>query len=200
MIVTVMRNATDKWLELFGIGAVCWALGFVYHWLRFSLWILDLVLIPVMGVLYLGGFAAMVLAVLMRRDGAAWIVVIGVLGVVTMLVNPGYRVMPATYFAVHRPLFAAALHTDPGSEYYGNPLPLPLRFLTANGNVSRAGLGEGPRPSGPDVRFFPQWIGIPDDAGGYLYSPERSPAGADLYGSPCADPVDLGDGWWMCNL
>ncbi|WP_109526539.1 MULTISPECIES: hypothetical protein [Nocardia] len=50
------------------------------------------------------------------------------------------------------------------------------------------------------IHFFPQWIGIPDGGGGYLYSPENSPAGVDLYGGPCVEPVDLGDGWWMCDL
>ena len=53
---------------------------------------------------------------------------------------------------------------------------------------------------GTDGRFFPQWIGIPDDAGGYIYSPSGSPAQADMYGMICSNPVDLGDGWWTCGL
>ena len=48
--------------------------------------------------------------------------------------------------------------------------------------------------------FFPQWMGIPDDAGGYIWSPGASPEGVDLYGMLCQAPVNLGDGWWMCGM
>jgi hypothetical protein len=197
--VTAATRHRDVWLGLFWVGLACWTLGFAYHWFRVSLWLFDLVLIPGGWVLYSGGFTAMVYALIRRGVTARGVAVLASLGCVFLLVSPGYRVAPETYFAMHRPLFEVARHTDPGSEYYGNPLPFPLRFLTQMGNVSSVRTGDSP-VSGSTARFFPQWIGIPDDAGGYLYSPGGSPEGADLYGSLCTDPVDLGDGWWMCNL
>jgi hypothetical protein len=48
--------------------------------------------------------------------------------------------------------------------------------------------------------FLPQWSGIPDDAGGYWYSPNESPQGWDMWGMICENPVDLGDGWWKCGM
>ena len=48
--------------------------------------------------------------------------------------------------------------------------------------------------------FLPQWSGIPDDAGGYFFSPSESPEGWDMWGMVCKDPVDLGDGWWKCGM
>lgn len=51
-----------------------------------------------------------------------------------------------------------------------------------------------------EVVFLPQWSGIPDDAGGFWYSPYRSPEGFDMWGMICRDPVDLGDGWWTCGM
>jgi hypothetical protein len=50
------------------------------------------------------------------------------------------------------------------------------------------------------VVFLPQWVGIPDDAGGYVFV-QTAPAPdlvVDLFGEPLAvgDGLDLGDGWW----
>lgn len=145
---------------------------------------------PLMGALYLLGLAAVVAAAIGGRRWVVLATVAPVLVVVTIVVNSTWKVAPRTWFAMHRPLFERALQTDPGKEYYGNQLPWTLRFLVAEGRVS---VRDG-------SRFFPQWIGIPDDAGGYLYDPVESPEGVDMYGFICADPVDLGDGWWMCGL
>jgi hypothetical protein len=189
------RAHSGRWLWVLGVGLACWTPGFLYHWIRPSLWILDLVLVPVMALLLFGGLAVTVLAVVKLRPGVAAAMVPMILA--TALVSPGYRVFPRAYFTLHRPLFEIARQTPPGADYYGNPLPLPLRFLSANGNVSRV-IGDGRDVS--DIRFLPQWIGIPDDAGGYLYSPDGSPAGVDMYGMVCREPVDLGGDWWMCGL
>lgn len=202
MIIAVTADTGDRGIRLglFWFGLVCWTLGFLLHWFRVSLWILDLALIPLAGLLYVGGFVAVAIGLLKPGGGTRCAAVLCALAFAMVLVNPGYRVAPKTWFLVHRPLFEIARTVDPGGEYYGNPLPFPLRFLSANGNVARVAAGERPY-SGGDIRFFPQWIGIPDDAGGYLYSPDgRSPAGADLFGKLCDEPVDLGDGWWMCQL
>ena len=94
------------------------------------------------------------------------------------------------WFADHREQYEAALAVDPGDEYYGAPLPDDLAHLSVTGRVS----GDSA------TRFFPQWTGIPDDAGGYFYSPGGSPEGRDMYGMICQDPVSLGDGWWACGM
>ena len=39
-----------------------------------------------------------------------------------------------------------------------------------------------------------------DDAGGYWYAPGASPAGHDMYGMICEEPVDLGGGWGECGM
>ena len=51
MIVGVTTNAIlrDAWLGLLGVGLACWTAGFLYEWFRVSLWLLDIVAIPVMG-------------------------------------------------------------------------------------------------------------------------------------------------------
>jgi hypothetical protein len=154
------------------------------------MWILDPVVSPVMAALYVGGLGAVAVALLERRLWLAVAIVLPVLLVATVVVNATWKVAPRTWFMLHRPLFERALETDPGTEYYGSQLPWALRFLVAEGKVSNR----------DGSRFFPQWIGIPDDAGGYLYNPIESPEGVDMYGFICADPVDLGDGWWMCAL
>ncbi|GAB08842.1 hypothetical protein GOARA_021_00790 [Gordonia araii NBRC 100433] len=98
--------------------------------------------------------------------------------------------------SAYRPLYNAALSADPGDDMYGNLLPLHLRYLAANGRMS----GSTGGISADGIRFFPQWIGVPDDAGGFLYSPSGSPEGYDMYGMQCRGPVALGGGWWMCGM
>jgi hypothetical protein len=196
--VTTNAIHREAWLRRLGVGLACWLAGFLYEWFRVSLWLLDIVAIPVMGLLYLGGFAVVAVALLKRERRVVAAVAIGAPAFAMLVVNSGHRIAPRTWFLLHRPLFEIARHVEPGGEYYGNPLPPQLRFLSANGNVSLASAERiGDRP---EIRFFPQWVGIPDDAGGYLYSPEGSPAGLDLYGRICTAPDDLGDGWWMCGL
>jgi hypothetical protein len=154
--------------------------------------LLDAVIIPATVLGYWIGFVMVIVAVIGRRRWAALLTLVPVVVVLTVLVNPGWIVAPRTWFMMHRPLFDAALETDPGAEYYGTKLPLPLRFLTADGRVSDE--------DQDGSLFFVQWFGIPDDAGGYIFSPGKSPEGKPLYGLWCKDPVDLGDGWWMCGL
>ncbi|MFV8160849.1 hypothetical protein ACNQVK_01610 [Mycobacterium sp. 134] len=164
--------------------------AFWWYWSRTSLWFMDIVVGPLMAVLYLFGVVAVAVVLIRRRQWVAVAVAVPVLVVVTVFVNSAWVFAPRAWFALHRPLFEMALGTDPGHDYYGRELPWHLRFLSVHGRVSDQ--------SGS--RFFPQWIGIPDDAGGYLYNPGRSPAGADLYGMVCRNPMDLGDGWWTCGL
>ncbi|QCX28815.1 hypothetical protein [Nocardioides jishulii] len=80
--------------------------------------------------------------------------------------------------------------------YYGDALPDSLDHLTANGLVAK----EDDPTGEPEAFFFVQWFGIPDDAGGYWWSPRASPSGQDMFGMACLKPVDLGGGWWMCGM
>ncbi len=69
-------------------------------------------------------------------------------------------------------------------------LPRQFAAFTAGGLASCSG----------EAVFLPQWSGIPDDAGGYWYSPSESPEGWDMWGMICEEPADLGDGWWKCGM
>jgi len=73
---------------------------------------------------------------------------------------------------------------------YHLELPPEHRDLAVNGAVSVQGT----------TVFFPMWLGIPDDAGGYVYAPDGDPYGIDLYGSTCQNIKDLGDDWWSCSM
>lgn len=108
---------------------------------------------------------------------------------------------PESYYASHRGSFeqvaelVRAGELGRSDEYYGERLPTRLVDLSVNGRVSAVGEQDG-RP----VVFLPQWTGIPDDAGGYLYfaGEPRSDLFVDLYGRGVsfADFEELGDGWW----
>lgn len=105
----------------------------------------------------------------------------------------GIAIDHRAWFEDHRDDFdraAAGLPDECCEAYYGDALPDDLRHLTVNGRVSKLG----------DDLFFPQWIALVDDAGGYWYSPDDSPEGHDMYGMICEDPTDLGDGWWSCGM
>lgn len=150
-----------------------------------SFGLLDLV---VRGALWAGvGFATINVA---WREG--WRRGAPTAGLVVLAVLAGYNwsmLAPQAYFKTHRPLYEQAMGVTIGRAYYGSSLGW-YRPLTTNGKASRT----------PTGMFFPQWIGNPDDAGGYLWSPLESPRGVDLYGARCLHPVDLGDGWWMCGM
>ena len=146
----------------------------------------------VSGVAWIGLLAVVVvLGVVGRRR---WLLITGA-AVTVVLAAATFNwaaVAPRTWFEAHRSLYEhAARTTDVDDSYYGSSLPFVLRPLTSDAHVSKQG----------EMLFFPLWQGIPDDAGGYFYSPTgRSPAGRDMYGDLCSEPVDLGDGWWMCGM
>ena len=103
----------------------------------------------------------------------------------------------AVAFGVWRPAFLqardvlapAALTTD---SYYGPDLPGDLALLSSTGFVS---VREG------GSIFFPQWSGIPDDAGGYWYLPgDGSPEGWDMWGMTCTRPLSIEPHWWSCGI
>jgi hypothetical protein len=106
---------------------------------------------------------------------------------------------PRQYVAQHRAEMdevATLVHegelrpSSPDEVYYGPQLPEHLRHLSATGRVSILSVG---------TFFIPRWTGIPDDAGGYWYSPS-SPEGQDMYGMACTEPLDLANHWWSCGM
>ena len=185
-----------------GIGALLWIASMLGSFFRPDLSLLNLIAVPLMWVFWLLGVNLMIAGavVLFRRSPSRRGSVGSVVGALAMAVvvvvvfatvGMWSTMAPRTWFATHRALYQQALATDPGTEYYGTALPVHLRFLTSNGHVSA---------HRSNARFFPQWIGFPDDAGGYWYSPDRSPEGFDMYGMLCDAPADLGGGWWMCGM
>ena len=169
------------------VVASVWVVVVAFEVLRLptfgSLQPLDLL---VRGWLWVG--AAFVTARLAWRAGWTRGLPVSVLVVAVVVAGFNWSVLaPRAWFATHRALYDLTTDDAGGGGYYGSSLGW-LRPLTVSGNASRTETG----------LFYPQWIGIPDDAGGYLWSPSESPEGLDLYGRICTDPVDLGDGWWLC--
>jgi hypothetical protein len=112
---------------------------------------------------------------------------------------------PSSYYATHRYAFnAVAAGVRNGSigstdDYYGRALPWYLRDLSTLGTAAVV----GEQDSGPVV-FLPQWLGIPDNAVGYVFvdGPPEPDLTADLFGElvHVAGGIDLGDGWWYLRL
>lgn len=109
---------------------------------------------------------------------------------------------PRSYYVIHRWGFAEVadlVHQGelgrPGEEYYGQQLPRYLADLSTNGRAATVG-----RQDGEPVVFLPQFMGIPDDAVGYVYFDGQpdSDLVIDLFGYPAtlAEGQSLGDGWW----
>lgn len=181
-------------VRTFVVGMVLWSISMAHSYLRLNLWILDLVIVPLMWTCFVVGvvcIAAGLIGMRSARGAIAAVLVVPTVALVTTLIGAWWWVSPKAWFASHRALYDHALTVKLSDDYYGY-LPVHLRFLTERGLVSERGRGE--------ARFFPQWTGIPDDAGGFWHSPSGSPAGFDMYGMVCAKPVSLGGDWWMCGL
>ncbi|KXO87564.1 hypothetical protein AXK56_14105 [Tsukamurella pulmonis] len=175
-----------------GAGLALWGVAMLHSYLRLNLWILDLVIVPIAWICFALGFVLVITG--FARGGAAGLVgllVVPVMVGVTAVIGAWWWIAPQTWFSLHRPLYEQARSVDISDDYYAS-LPVHLRFLTEGGTVSKRGTD--------GARFFPQWTGIPDDAGGYWYVPSGSPDGFDMYGMACRGPVPLGGGWWMCGM
>ncbi|MBL0885985.1 hypothetical protein [Myceligenerans indicum] len=75
-------------------------------------------------------------------------------------------------------------------------LPPTLEFVAVTGSVDVHHATDDPDTV---TIFVPQWARLVDDAGGYIYSPHRTPH-LDMHGMPCTDPVRLDGGWWSCGM
>ena len=88
------------WGVLFWVGLACWVVGFLWHrWRPPSLWLLDVLVIPVTAVLYWFGLVAVVVGVVGGRRWVAVLSLVPVLIVPTVLVNPGWIIAPRTWFS-----------------------------------------------------------------------------------------------------
>ncbi|WP_157239364.1 hypothetical protein [Catenuloplanes japonicus] len=106
-------------------------------------------------------------------------------------VHGNYRLNRAAFAAV------AALSADgslTSDDYYGAPLPWNLKYLAYAGNAATIGAVDD---SGRTALFLAVWVGIPDDAIGYVYLGDSPPAqGYDCFGYICQVDRSLGDGWY----
>lgn len=163
-----------------GLAATVLPLPFGGTWISFG--------VSVLGWLAAAGVAFALGLLISRRAASAS----GVLTVVVaVLLLNWVAVAPRLWFESHRWAYEAArTSTTPSSSFYGSVLPLRWRWLTVDGKVVDE----------DGALFFPQWYGLPDDGGGYFYSPDSSPAGVDMAGMVCQAPTSLGGGWWMCGL
>lgn len=145
-----------------------------------------------------GCVGVMLAVVIAFRETSRWairaaVTIVALAGLVSVVASPAMS--PRTRFDLLRPdlerVAALPLVTaNPLPEYYES-LPAGLSYVTVSGLVSTDGDG---------TVFVPQWAGIPDDAGGFIYSPGKSPEGMDMWGMGCKDPVRLDGDWWACGL
>ncbi|MBS4104721.1 hypothetical protein, partial [Tsukamurella paurometabola] len=140
-------------------GLALWGVSMLHSYLRLNLWILDLVIVPIAWTCFVTGFALVVIGFVRGGlAGLAGLIVVPVMIAVTAMIGAWWWIAPQSWFSVHRALYERARTVDIGDDYYAY-LPIHLRFLTERGLVSRSGTD--------GTIFFPQWTGIPDDAGGF---------------------------------
>lgn len=190
--LTIVLGALLLLWVLVEVGTPLWIWTFGRHWLWLgpATWVL----------------AGVWSGAVVRRQCRNWLLAALPLVLASLLafttINPddpayirhGVRDDPRGWFEEHRGEFNQAVDWAEeanccSSAYYGDPLPASLAHLTARGLVSG------------DLQdlYFVQWHGIPDDSGGFFYSPDGTPQG-DMFGTACFKPVDLDDGWWMCGM
>ncbi len=166
-----------------------------------AFWPLNLLLEVGLGGLALTLSARLVPRLLRRAFSVAVIVIL--VFIVAYSIN--FSVLsPRGYFSLHRVDFdrVSALVRDgklgDSQERYGERLPVLVAHISADGRASDRSEG-GPNYRRPAI-FLPQWFGLIDNAGGYVYfegepTPETF---VDLYGQPVylAKARRLGGGWW----
>ena len=133
--------------------------------------------------------------VLVLIAGAVGAVILGMWGFVSMLPDLSWGGQARRPLEYPRDVttmneIVEWVHANGNCNDYYVELPHNFDAFTAGGLTSCWG----------DAVFLPQWSGIPDDAGGYWYSPGESPDGWDMWGMLCKNPVDLGEGWWTCGM
>jgi hypothetical protein len=138
-----------------------------------------------------------------RRGGVVLGVLAALIGGAAFAYLTNWSVLePRRYYEFHRWGFGQVAELVDegelgalGDEYYGQRLPRYLADLSTNGRAATVA-----RQDGKPVVFLAQFIGIPDDAVGYVYFDGEPDTDLliDLFGYPfyLADGEPLGDGWW----
>ncbi|MFI6572403.1 hypothetical protein [Nocardia fluminea] len=166
-------------------------------WVMTELWLLAL---PVLGVGWLTVIALFAIAIArVRKPAQRWplvstaaMAVVGIGAPALFVVCP--EVGAWTRFWLERPAFSAvaALDIPDDEDYYGNPLPRHLCFVSANCKVVTINT-----VGGPPARFVPDYLGIPDGAVGYAHFTEApGPEPYNGFGDPICPTMELGGGWW----
>jgi energy-coupling factor transporter transmembrane protein EcfT len=187
--------AAIAWLAVAGIEAIdvpsVSLLVFVVPPFELALWL---------------GAATLTVAALGGFRGSTVVRVVTAVGLLaaTIQFNNWSVLDPRSYYWSHRWAFAAVAEgvrdgtIGASDAYYGELLPRPLRDLSTNGRAAAIGRHDG-RP----VVFLPEYLGIPDDAAGYVFYEGVLPADftLDLYGSRASlkGAENLGDGWWYAR-
>jgi hypothetical protein len=140
---------------------------------------------------------------MVRRIGAILAVIAALIGGLAFGYFTNWSALePRSYYEVHRWGFAEVADLvqrgelgTTGDDYYGQRLPRYLADLSTNGRAATVAFQDG-KP----VVFLAQYMGIPDDAIGFVYfdGVPDSDLLIDLFGYPAtfADGEQLGDGWW----
>lgn len=141
-----------------------------------------------------------VVVLLASRAGYGWAIGAGALALPLVstltlhaILSPPYPGVGVAFDVLRPGLERAAVLTaeEAGARDYGGaPLPWQYRAFTSNGRAS----------ADDHLVFLPQWTGIPDDGGGFFFSPHGSPEGYDMFGMVCEAPLRLDDAWWACGM
>jgi hypothetical protein len=158
-------------------AAASWAAVALAHffgsWLATWLWLLGLFL---MGMLWVTALWATTTAIVVaRRRGAVAAVGTGLVAALiatTIVLTDWTGAFARSWFWLHRGEFVAAeqlarsgaLGPPETWDYYGVELPFGLRALSVDGHISEIG-----RAGGAPVLFVPAYMGIPDDAYGFVH-------------------------------
>jgi hypothetical protein len=200
------RNPVWGWVVATLIAWAAVALARLFSgWLVTKLWLVGVLFFLVLFIIA-AVVTCLATVVIARRTGAARAVSIGLAGgllAVTVVFGDWHSAYARFWFTLNRPQFVAAadlarsgaLGVPAEWDYYGPQLPAPLNVLSVDGRISVIG-----EAAGQPVLFMPAYLGIPDDAYGFVHiSGADRPGRLDGYGDRIEPRIELGDGWWWAD-
>jgi hypothetical protein len=203
---SIHRNPVWGWAVATLIAWAAVALARLFSsWLVTTLWLLGALFLLVLFVLAVA-VTCLATVVIARRTGAARAVSTALAGgllAVTVVVGDWNGAYARFWFTLNRPQFVAAadlarsggLGAPAEWDYYGPQLPAPLNVLSVTGQISVIG-----EAAGQPILFLPAYVGIPDDAYGFVHiSGAHRPGRLDGYGDLIEPRIELGDGWWWAD-
>jgi hypothetical protein len=200
------RNPVWGWVVATVIAWTAVALARLFSsWLLTKLWLLGLLFLLVLFIIA-AAVTCVATVVIARRTGAERAAAIGLAGgllAMTVVLGDWNSAYARFWFALNRPQFVAtadlarsgALGVPAEWDYYGPRLPAPLNVLSVNGRISMID-----EAAGEPILFMPAYLGVPDDAYGFVHiSGAHRPGSLDGYGDLIAPRIELGDGWWWAD-